>query len=79
MSILPYIVVAIVRCSCAFWRLPAYAAVELSKSELAVGEQRTHATRLGERQCLAIVGLAALGMRIQSRATSVHDDAGGSS
>jgi len=38
----------------------AYAAVELGETQLAVGDQRTHTARLGERRCLAIVGLAAL-------------------
>src|SRR2546422_11391949 len=38
----------------------ARALVELAETELAVGDERTHAARLGERQCLAVVGLAAV-------------------
>ena len=34
--------------------------VELAKAEVAVGDERTHAPRFGERQRLAVVSLAAL-------------------
>ena len=40
----------------------ARAAVELAEPELAVGDEGAHAARLGERQPLAVVGLAALGV-----------------
>src|SRR5258708_8304564 len=36
--------------------------IELAKAEVAVGDEGAHAARLGERQCLAVVGLAALGI-----------------
>ena len=58
MSISRYIVVAAVRCSCAGSRLPARA--QLPEAEVAVGDERAHAARLGEGQRLAVVGLAAL-------------------
>src|SRR5262249_52201063 len=38
----------------------ARAAVELAEPEVAVGDERAHAARLGERQSLAVVRLAAL-------------------
>ena len=37
-------------------------AVELAEAEVAVGDEGSHAARLGERQRLAVVGLAALGV-----------------
>ena len=37
-------------------------AVELPEAEVAVGDERAHAARLGEGQRLAVVGLAALGI-----------------
>ena len=37
-------------------------AVELAEPEVAVGDERAHAARLGKRQRLAVVGLAALGV-----------------
>jgi hypothetical protein len=40
----------------------ARAAVELAEPEVAVGDEGAHAARLGERQRLAVVGLAALGI-----------------
>ena len=40
----------------------ARAPVELAEAEVAVGDEGAHATRLGERQRLAVVGLAALGI-----------------
>ena len=40
----------------------ARAPVELAEAEVAVGDERAHAARLGERQRLAVVGLAALGV-----------------
>ncbi len=40
----------------------AGAPVELAEAEVAVGDERAHAARLGERQRLAVVGLAALGI-----------------
>ena len=61
MSISRYIVVAVVRCSSRLLVL-AGAPVELAEAEVAVGDERAHAARLGERQCLAVVGLAALGI-----------------
>ena len=61
MSISRYIVVAVVRCSWACSRL-AGAPVELAEAEVAVGDEGPHAARLGERQRLAVVGLAALGI-----------------
>ena len=61
MSISRYIVVAVVRCSLRLLAL-AGAPVELAEAEVAVGDERAHAARLGERQRLAVVGLAALGV-----------------
>ena len=61
MSISRYIVVAVVRCSLRLLAL-ARAPVELAEAEVAVGDERAHAARLGERQRLAVVGLAALGI-----------------
>ena len=61
MSISRYIVVAVVRCSLRLLAL-AGAPVELAEAEVAVGDERAHAARLGERQRLAVVGLAALGI-----------------
>ena len=61
MSISRYIVVAVVRCSCACSRLPVRR-VQLAEAEVAVGDERAHAARLGEGQRLAVVGLAALGV-----------------
>ena len=40
----------------------ARAPVELAEAEVAVGDEGAHAARLGERQRLAVVGLAALGI-----------------
>ena len=40
----------------------ARAAVELVESKVAVGEERAHTARFGERQGLAVVGLTALGI-----------------
>jgi len=40
----------------------AGAPVELAEAEMAVGDERAHAPRLGQRQCLAVMGLAALGV-----------------
>ena len=40
----------------------ARAPVELAEAEVAVGDERAHAQRLGEGQGLAIVGLGALGV-----------------
>ena len=40
----------------------AGAPVELAEAEVAVGDERAHAARLGEGQRLAVVGLAALGV-----------------
>ena len=40
----------------------AGAPVELAEAEVAVGDEGPHAARLGERQRLAVVGLAALGV-----------------
>ena len=61
MSISRYIVVAVVRCSRACSSC-ADAAVELAQAEVAVGDKRTHAVRLGERQRLPVVGCAAFGI-----------------
>ena len=61
MSISRYIVVAVVRCSLGLLAL-AGAPVELAEAEVAVGDEGAHAARLGERQRLAVVGLAALGI-----------------
>jgi hypothetical protein len=61
MSISRYIAVAVARCSGAFLPL-AGAPVELAEAEVAVGDGRAHAARLGERQRLAVVSLAALGI-----------------
>ena len=36
--------------------------VELAEAEVAMRDERAHAARLGERQCLAVVGLPALGI-----------------
>ena len=36
--------------------------VELAEAEVTVGDERAHAARLGERQRLAVVGLALLGI-----------------
>ena len=58
MSISRYIVVAVVRCSLRLLAL-ARAPVELAEAEVAVGDEGAHAARLGERQRLAVVGLAA--------------------
>src|SRR6266849_8902295 len=40
----------------------ARAPVELAEAEVTMGDERAHAARLGERQRLAVVGLAALGI-----------------
>ena len=40
----------------------ARAPVALAEAEVAVGDEGAHAARLGERQRLAVVGLAALGI-----------------
>jgi alkylhydroperoxidase family enzyme len=40
----------------------ARAPAQLAKTKVAVGYERTHATGLGERQRLAVVGLAAVGV-----------------
>ena len=40
----------------------ARAPVELAEAEVAVGDEGAHAARLGERQRLAVMGLAALGI-----------------
>jgi hypothetical protein len=40
----------------------ARAPVELAEAEVTVGDKRAHAAWLGERQRLAVVGLAALGI-----------------
>ena len=40
----------------------ASAPIELAEAEVAVGDERAHAARLGEGQRLAVVGLAALGV-----------------
>ena len=56
MSISRYIVVAVVRCSRACSRV-AGAPVELAEAEVAVGDEGTHAARLGEGQGSAVVGL----------------------
>src|SRR5258708_35501802 len=36
--------------------------IELARAEVAVGDEGAHAARLGERQRLSVVGLAALGI-----------------
>ena len=61
MSISRYIVAAVVRCSWACSRLPV-APRELAEAEMAVGDERAHAARLGQRQRFAVVGLGALGI-----------------
>src|SRR6266852_4852212 len=38
--------------------------IELAEAEVAVGDERTHAARLGEGQRLSVVGLAALGIEV---------------
>jgi hypothetical protein len=45
-------------------RLPPFACVsgELAEAEVAAGDEGAHAAWLGERQRLAVVGLAALGI-----------------
>ena len=40
------------------------AVVQLAEAEVAVGDEGAHATRLGERQRLAVMGLAALGVEL---------------
>src|SRR5438445_6352874 len=40
----------------------AHAPVQLAEAEVAVGDEGAHAARLGERQRLAVVSLAALGV-----------------
>ncbi len=42
----------------------ARAQVELAEAEVAVGDEGAHAARLGERQRLAVVSLAALGIEL---------------
>jgi hypothetical protein len=54
MPISRYIVVAVVRCACASCRLHC-APVELAEAEVAVGDEGTHAARLGKGQGLVIV------------------------
>jgi hypothetical protein len=49
MPISRYIVVAVVRCSCACSRLPG-TPVELAEAEVAVGGEGAHAELDGERQ-----------------------------
>ena len=43
-------------------RLVARSPIELAEAEVAVGDERAHAARLGEGQRLAVVSLAALGV-----------------
>jgi hypothetical protein len=43
-------------------RRSPHTAIELAQAEVAVGDERTHAARLGEGQSLAIVELAAFGV-----------------
>jgi hypothetical protein len=38
------------------------AAIELAEAEVAVGDERAHAARLGQHQRLAVLGLAPLSM-----------------
>ena len=59
MSISRYIVVAVVRCSCAFCAV-AGAPVELAEAEVAVGDEGAHAEVGGSRQRLLIGGLSLL-------------------
>ena len=40
----------------------AGALIQLAKPKMAVGDEGPHAARLGKRQCLTVVGLAALGV-----------------
>jgi hypothetical protein len=40
----------------------ACAPIQLAEAEMAVRDERAHAARLGERQRLAVEGLAALGI-----------------
>ena len=61
MSISRYIVVAAVKCSKGLLAL-ACAGVELAEAEVAVGDEGAHAARLGQRQRLAVVSLAGLGV-----------------
>jgi len=42
----------------------AGAPVEFAEAEVAVGNEGAHAARLGERQRVAVVGLAALGIEV---------------
>ena len=57
MPISRYIVAAVVRCSLGL-RAVARSPVELAEAEVAVGDERAHATRLGEPQRFAVVNLA---------------------
>ena len=61
MSISRYIVVAVVRCSRACSRLPV-PLIQLAEAVVAMGNERARAARLGQRQRLAVVGLAGLGV-----------------
>ena len=54
MSISRYIVVAVVRCSWACWRLPA--PVQLAEAEVAVGDEGAHAEVGGQRHRGPVVG-----------------------
>jgi hypothetical protein len=49
--------------------------VELAETEVAVGNERAHAARLGERQRLAVVGLSALGIESVERSGDVAEQA----
>jgi hypothetical protein len=59
MSISRYIAVAMVRCSWACQRITR-AVIHLAETEVAVGNERTHAAGLGERQRLAVVAFSVL-------------------
>src|SRR5262249_42457188 len=53
----------------------ARACEQLPEAEVAVGDERAHATRLGEGQRLAVVGLAALGIEPVGMVRDVTDQA----